>query len=118
MLKEQNQTKPKPKRGGYRPGGGRPKGSLNKASWRDLLMEFETQMGQGFVTTVVENYIDARTRQDWSTVCVYDRAILNKLAPDLHHIEVKTDEVESKARAFAEAMAALQTHTSRVTLIK
>ncbi|CAB5218847.1 hypothetical protein UFOVP224_1, partial [uncultured Caudovirales phage] len=95
----------KSKRGGLRPGAGRPAGSRTKSSWADLLNEFERQMNQGFVTTVVENYLLARERQDWAQVCVYDRAILNKLAPDLYHVEIEDNSVETKRLAFAEALA-------------
>ena len=95
----------KSKRGGTRPGAGRPAGSRTKSSYADLLQEFETQMGQGFVSTVVENYCLARQRQDWAQVCVYDRAILNKLAPDRYHIEFEDNSVETKRLAFAQALA-------------
>lgn len=107
MIKDQKKSK----RGGLRPNSGRKPGSRNKASWSDLLQEFEQQMNQGFVVTVVENYVNARNRQDWAQVCVYDRAILNKLAPDLHHIEVEVTDVEAKARAFAQALNSLRAQT-------
>jgi hypothetical protein len=106
-----NNDQVKSNHGGSRANAGRPKGSITKPSWSSLLAEFDSLMGQSFVTTVVENYIMARTREDWSTVCVYDRAILNKLAPDLHRIEIAEDPdtIIAKQKAFEQALKDLKT---------
>ena len=94
-------------RGGARAGAGRPPGSIQKVSWRQLIDQFETAMGHSVAVTIVENYIAARTRGDWTIVARYDGLILNKLAPDLFQVEVTQNRVAEAEAQFRAAMTAL-----------
>jgi hypothetical protein len=96
------------KHGGVRPGAGRPRGAYNKTSWGELLQEFERVMGLGFHEVAVQNYLEAKQRADHELVFKYDRLILNKLAPDLHAIELTDNRVESARQAFEAALQDLQ----------
>mgnify|MGYP003353106984 CR=1 FL=1 len=104
-----NINQQKSKRGGARPNAGRPIGSKTKCGYSDLLRDIESKLGQSFTEVVADNYLQARVRQDWSLVATYDRAILNKLAPDLHHIEFNDiTDVEAKQAAFRQALQDLE----------
>ena len=104
-----NQTKSK--RGGVRAGSGRPAGSRTKNSWSQVLAEFELQTGCSFPEQLVKNYLQAHKVQDSHLIYKYDHAIFNKLAPDLHHIEVEVSDIDAKQQEFALALASFKSKT-------
>ena len=108
------QTKPRyskkaPSRGGYRPGGGRPKGSTTRIKLEDLMQAIELQAGETYHERLAKNYVNAIYREDWNGVRDYDKAFMNKLLADRLDIEVDdaTDAVAAKQAAFAAALAQL-----------
>ena len=106
------QTKPRyskkaPTRGGYRPGGGRPKGSTTKIKIEDLMAQIELQAGQTYDRVLASNYVGAIARNDWNGVRDYDKAFMNKMIADKQEVEITDpqDVVQQRQRAFAEAIA-------------
>lgn len=95
--------------GGARPGSGRPKGSGNKIRLEDLLDKLEQRTGQDYPTQLADNYANALARSDWKMVNDYDKAFMNKVIADKTEVEVvqNEDQIEARAQAFAEALAAL-----------
>jgi hypothetical protein len=95
-----------PSRGGYRPGGGRPKGSSNKVKLEDLLANIEARTGVNYAEQLATNYAEAIIREDWKMVNDYDKAFLNKVVADKQEIEVTNinDDVQAKAQVFADAL--------------
>jgi len=104
-----NQENRNPNWGGARPGAGRPKGSGNKIRIEHLIDAIEVRAGVPFPQQIADNYIGAITREDWSQVQMYDRALLNKIVADKTEVEVTENEtmVEMKQAIFAAAVAQL-----------
>lgn len=98
-----------PSRGGARPGAGRKKGSSPRYTIEDLMTTFENRAGLTFAEQVMENYISALSRSDWTGVRDYDKILLSKLVADKQEIEVveSQDQVDAKQTAFQEALAKL-----------
>ena len=98
-----------PTRGGARPGAGRKKGSSPRYTIEDLMTTFETRAGLTFAEQVMENYISALSRSDWTGVRDYDKILLSKMVADKSEVEVISTEIEvdAKALAFQEALAKL-----------
>jgi len=92
--------------GGARPGAGRPKGTGNKIKIEDLIDAIEHQAGVPFPQQIASNYIGAITREDWTQVQMYDRALLNKIVADKTEMEVtdSRDSIDAKQAIFAEAL--------------
>jgi hypothetical protein len=96
-----------PGRGGYRPGGGRPKGSTTKVRLEDLMDNIQKVTGKGYGELLAINYASAIQRSDWNGVRDYDKAFMNKMLADKTEVTTvdSEDAVENRQRAFAEAIA-------------
>jgi len=96
-----------PTRGGYRPGGGRPKGSTTKVTVESLMSNIELSTGKSYAEVLAMNYAGAIQRSDWNGVRDYDKAFMNKLVADKTEVVTveSEDVVAQKQRAFAEAIA-------------
>ena len=99
-------TKKAPTRGGYRPGGGRPKGSTTKIKIEDLMAQIELQSGETYDQLLAKNYVSAIARSDWGGVWDYDKAFMNKMIADKSEVTTveSTEVIEQKQAAFAEAI--------------
>jgi hypothetical protein len=88
-------------------GGGRPKGSTNKISGKQLLEEAERVIGKPFITSLMEGYRDTIVENDRKHRVVYERLLVDKVASNLFDVEVtdSEDTIQAKQRAFAEAIA-------------
>jgi hypothetical protein len=97
----------KGKNGGVRPGAGRPKGSTNKISGKQMLDEAHRVVGKPFITSLMEGYRDTILEGDRKHRVVYERLIVDKVASNLFDVEVtdSEDTIVAKQRAFAEAIA-------------
>ena len=114
---EQNSVKlnkktgePLKKKGGARPGSGRPKGSTEQVTIGGLLESLKTQSkGKNYEDLLVEDFLQARNRGDTQLTVKYHNLILNKVMNSLAKIEVtdNQDQLEQKQLAFAEALAKL-----------
>ena len=100
-------TKKSPSRGGFRPGGGRPKGSTTKVTVESLMTNIELTTGRSYAEVLAMNYASAIQRSDWQGVRDYDKAFMNKLVADKTEVTTveSQDAVQAKQLAFAEAIA-------------
>lgn len=105
----------KKKVGGARPGAGRPKGSTGKVTAAALLEQAEQTLGKSFIVSLMEGYRDSINAQDNKSRVIYEKMILDKVATTLIEADINDsdDAIESKKRAFAEALAALTTVTDK-----
>ena len=103
----------KSKRGGSRPGAGRPVGTKNKISGQQILDEIEQHLGVPYAQQLVSNYVDTINSNDTNLRFQYDKLILGKVVADKAEIEVTESEdlVEAKRLAFAEAISQLAATT-------
>ena len=103
----------KSKRGGSRPGAGRPVGTKNKISGQQILDEIEQHLGIPYAQQLVNNYADTIRANDTNLRFQYDKLILGKVVADKAEIEVveSADMVETKRLAFAEAISQLAAAT-------
>lgn len=104
-------NKPKSKRGGAREGAGRPAGSKNKvnrATVQTVLDLLYDKTGHVYEDLLLEDFLAARNSNP-NLAMKYHTLLSNKLMPDLNSVEVTSTEedVDVKAQAFAEALAAL-----------
>lgn len=114
---EQNSVKlnkktgePLKKKGGAKPGAGRPKGSTEQVTIAGLLNTLKEQSkGKNYEDLLVEDFLKARDRGDSQLTVKYHNLILNKVMVHLAKIEVTEpqDAIEAKQLAFAEALAKL-----------
>ena len=88
MINE-NVEKPKSKRGGVRPGGGRKKGSVQKLSAMTILQAIENK-DKPFAEGFAEDYHNARMGDDKHLLQKYQSMILNKVVADKQEIDVTT----------------------------
>lgn len=98
------------KRGGVRPGAGRPKGGKNSVSIHDLLSSLEVRSGgQRYEDLLIDDFLAARNEGDKQAVLKYHHLILNKVMNSLARVEVtdSADAVAAKQAAFAEALSKL-----------
>jgi len=95
--------------GGARPGAGRPKGTSNRLTAREILDTAETMLGKPFVVSLLEGYIDSINTGDTKNRVTYEKIILDKTATTIIEAEItdSTDAIQAKQAAFAEAMAKL-----------
>ena len=102
-------TKKSPSRGGFRPGGGRPKGSTTKVTVESLMTNIELTTGRSYAEVLAMNYASAIQRSDWQGVRDYDKAFMNKLIAEKVEIDVNSTEdvVATKQAAFTAALAKL-----------
>lgn len=105
------QNKPKPTRGGARPGAGRPKGSQERVTIGSLLESFEQASGgERYEDVLWADFYEARNSGDRVMAHKYHNLILNKLAPTLLHTEVnETTTVENRQQAFLKALETIGT---------
>ena len=97
-------------RGGRRPGSGRKPGSTEQVTIGGLLETLKKQSnGRNYEELLVEDFLQARSRNDSALTVKYHNLILNKVMNSLAKIEVtdSQDAVEAKQQAFAEALAKL-----------
>jgi hypothetical protein len=96
--------------GGVRKGAGRPKGSRDQVSIRNLLETLDVKTGgRDYEELLVEDFLQARNNSDTQLTLKYHNLILNKVMNSLAKIEVtdSKDAIEAKQAAFAEALAKL-----------
>jgi hypothetical protein len=113
IIMEKNEVTAKKKtnrKGGARPGAGRPKGSTEQVTIGRLLETIKAQAkGKDYEEILVEDFLRARNSGDSHMTVKYHNLILNKVMNNLAKIEVTESEdlVEAKQLAFAEALAKL-----------
>jgi hypothetical protein len=97
------------KHGGAREGAGRPKGTSNRLTAKEILETAENMLGKPFVVALMEGYIDTINTGDTRNRVVYEKMILDKTATTIIEAEItdSKDAIEAKQAAFAEAMAKL-----------
>jgi hypothetical protein len=96
--------------GGARKGAGRPKGSRDQVSIKNLLESLDKHTGgQDYEDLLVQDFLQARNNSDTQLTLKYHNLILNKVMSSLAKIEVtdSKDAIEAKQAAFAEALAKL-----------
>jgi hypothetical protein len=95
--------------GGARPGAGRPKGTSNRLTAKEILDTAENMLGKPFVVSLLEGYIDSINTGDTKNRVTYEKIILDKTATTIIEAEItdSKDAIEAKQAAFAEAMAKL-----------
>jgi len=96
--------------GGARKGAGRPKGSRDQVSIKNLLESLDKHTGgQDYEDLLVQDFLAARNNSDTNLTLKYHNLILNKVMNSLARIEVtdSKDAIEQKQAAFAEALAKL-----------
>lgn len=107
----------KPGRGGAREGAGRPSGSKNKislATSQTVVEMLYSKTGQVYEEMLVEDFLKARNTND-ALAHKYHALLASKLMPDLQSIEITNpeDQIEARAAAFAEALAALSVKNTK-----
>ena len=102
------------KRGGARPGAGRPKGSGNKVTVQELIDTAQSVVGKPFVVSLMEGYRDSIVENNKKVRVTYEKMIMDKVLADRQQIETieGEDAVQARADAFAEALATLATKGS------
>lgn len=70
-------------KGGYRPGSGRPQGTSNKLSGKDILEAiFDSNAGVPYEVVLANDFLQARLDGDRHLVVKYHQLILNKVIAD------------------------------------
>lgn len=120
MEMNDNQKKPDTERdttylgklGGARPGAGRKPGSTNKLSGQAILESIEKTVGIPYADQLAANYLDTIINNDTALRHQYDKLFLSKVVADKVEVDLTSTEdlVAVKAQAFADALAAIQTH--------
>ena len=97
------------RKGGVRPGAGRPKGSGNKITAQDLIDTANAVIGKPFVVSLMEGYKRSIDENNNKIRVTYEKLIVDKVLADRHQIEnvESEDAVQAKAQAFADALTAL-----------
>jgi len=95
-----------PPHGGARAGAGRPKGTTNKLTAKDLLEECTKVVGKPFATALMEGYRDSILNADTKLRSVYEKIIIDKVATTMLDVEVEdnSDIVKNKLLAFEAAL--------------
>jgi len=96
--------------GGARANAGRPKGTGNKLTAKDLLEQCENTLGKPFALSLMEGYRDSILAGDTKTRVTYEKIIVDKVATTMLDVEVedRSDAVDGKRSAFIEAISALK----------
>jgi hypothetical protein len=112
---EQNIVKVKGKNGGSRPGAGRPKGGTNKITAIELIQTADRVLGKPFIQSLLEGYQDSITQGDRRVRVMYEKMIVDKVISDKQEVEVSSpqDQIQARAEAFAEALAAMNKVASK-----
>jgi|APCry1669190646_1035306.scaffolds.fasta_scaffold29962_3 hypothetical protein len=94
------------KHGGARAGAGRPKGTGNKITAKELLDQCQKTIGIPFAQSLMEGYRDAIHDDDRKHRVIYEKIIVDKVASTMFDVEVDdtTEIVSAKQLAFAEAI--------------
>lgn len=102
-------SKKAPSRGGARPGAGRPKGTTNRLTAREILDTAETMLGKTLIVSILEGYKQAIESNDSRERVVYEKFLLDKTTSNIVEAEVTTvtNDLEAKQLAFQEALAKL-----------
>ena len=92
--------------GGARANAGRPKGTGNKLTAKDLLAQCEATVGKPFALSLMEGYRDSIYSGDTKTRVTYEKIIVDKVATTMMDIEVEDNStvVDGKRTAFLEAV--------------
>jgi hypothetical protein len=92
--------------GGAREGAGRPKGTGNRLTAKDLLDQCQAIVGKPFAVSLMEGYRDSILDGDTKTRVTYEKIIVDKVATTMMDIEVEDNStaVEGKRTAFLEAV--------------
>jgi hypothetical protein len=109
-MEKTNKTAKTNGHGGARKGAGRPKGSRDQVSIRNLLETLDVKTGgRDYEELLVDDFLQARQYGDTQLTLKYHNLILNKVMSSLAKIEVtdSKDAIEQKQAAFAEALAKL-----------
>lgn len=80
----------KGKRGGRKPGSGRPKGSTSKLSATKLLDQIQQTCGKPFEELLAEGYMLTILAADMPARQNYEKMILSKVVADKHEIDHTT----------------------------
>lgn len=109
MSEKDINSKPKSNRGGARPGSGRKPGSrnkINRATVETVLEKLYDRTGRVYEDLLLEDFLKARDSND-ALAHKYHALLANKFMPDLHGVEVTSneDDIAAKQAAFAEAIA-------------
>ena len=96
--------------GGVRANAGRPKGTGNKLTAKDLLTQCETTLGKPFALSLMEGYRDSILAGDTKTRVTYEKIIVDKVATTMLDVEVEDrgEAVDGKKAAFIDAVQALK----------
>jgi hypothetical protein len=84
-----NQKQPK-KRGGARPGSGRPSASKTKISGTSIMAALEKHLGRSYEDQLALNYAICQAKDDRAMIAKYDQMFLNKVVGDLANLDVTT----------------------------
>ena len=97
--------------GGAREGSGRPKGSTQKITAKDILSTAHSIIGKSLVVSILEGYRDTIINNDTKGRQVYEKMLLDKTAASMLDVEVEdtTNLLQAKHLAFAEAIKAINT---------
>ena len=96
----------KKEHGGARAGAGRPKGTGNKLTAKELLEQCEAVVGKPFAVSLMEGYRDAIYSGDMKIRSTYEKIIVDKVATTMLDVEVEDvgDQVSAKESAFLAAV--------------
>jgi hypothetical protein len=110
MTQKTNKSQGAVGHGGARANAGRPKGTGNKLTAKDLLEECENTIGKPFALSLMEGYRDSILAGDTKTRVTYEKIIVDKVATTMLDVEVedRSDAVDGKRSAFIEAISALK----------
>lgn len=94
--------------GGARPGSGRPKGSTDRITARQILETAQQVIGKPLLVSILEGYHDTLIEGDRRNRTVYEKMLLDKVSTTLLDVDVteSEDQVALKREAFAAAIAA------------
>ena len=108
-MEKTTKTEKKKGPGGAREGAGRPKGTTNRLTAKEILETAEKMLGKPFVVSLMEGYIDTINSGDARNRVTYEKIILDKTATTIIEAEVtdSKDAIAAKQAAFAEALAKL-----------
>lgn len=95
--------------GGARANAGRPKGTGNKLTAKELLEQCENIIGKPFAVSLLEGYRDSIYNADTKLRHTYEKIILDKVATTMLDVEVEDNSsvADAKQTAFLQAVNAL-----------
>jgi hypothetical protein len=101
--------KEKAQHGGPRINSGRPKGTGNKLTAKDLLEQCQKVIGKPFAISLLEGYRDSIYNADTKLRHTYEKIILDKVATTMLDVEIEDNSTiaDTKQTAFLEALKQL-----------